>query len=196
MYRPLLPTLCMALAWVAPASAGPVVLGLELGTALQLPPCQMKSRHGVPLPAPGQVATCVEPARRDTDLPVPVRTVWLAAERAPNYMAGRAVRTIEIDGMLQGLQFATTGADTQDAALAALTKRFGPPATHEYQRVMSDAGVALNALVADWRTPDLRIHLQGVTERLDQGTVAIDTPAGRRQREAWTGAPGSARDQL
>ena len=178
------------------ALAGPTVMGLELGAPLDLPPCKMKVRHGVPLPAPGQVGTCVEAPRKDTDLPVPVRTVWFAADRAPAIVVGRYVRAIEADGRLEGLQFHTAGADTQDAVLAALTDKFGTPAARDNKRVMSDAGVAQNAIIADWAPAGLHVHMEGVADHDYLGLVAIDTPAGLAQRRAWTGVRGDERQKL
>ena len=127
---------------------------------------------------------------------IPLRSVWFPPKEAPTIVKNWNFLAVEQDGKLVGVRFYTYGISGQDLTLKTLTDKFGEPTRKETHKVGNLGGATADAVVAVWEKPDVVVHLDGVTDRLDFGEVWIETPAGAALRASWSATEASKRKQL
>ena len=163
---------CLLLsAMPAPAPAqDKTVLGIGLGSPLRLPKCG--AGNGAMTST-----TCV------TSDPVE-RKAWGADEHhvaiplsgAPPYARGE-FKVVTVKGIVESVQIATWGIQSQSVALATLTGQYGKPARTRQQKLPLSR---IPAEFAEWDLADLSINFQGSTGSIDWGLVDVSTPRYRR----------------
>lgn len=87
------------------------------------------------------------------------------------------------DGTVASIVIATKGVDVQDAAFAALTKKFGKPNDKAVLTKQNRMGATFKIIEASWARRDAEIHFWGAKANPDVGGIYIVTPAVARQIE-------------
>lgn len=170
------------------AASDAQVFGLVIGEEVRLPEC----------------TRLVMPAVKNFEPPyAPISTTCTMSRGAggsiafppsapPRHMAGNQIGYRLVDGKLDVLFGTTAGAPVQDAVMADLQAKFGPPVHRVDETVTTTAGAALRSVRAHWALPSSRIEYLGIAGRADAGELVVGTPDGiarfrEEQRRATAG---------
>jgi hypothetical protein len=182
------------------AHADTTVFGFTLDQPLVLPECAYKM---IPPGQPPKLydvlnikETCFQEPRMNPEYGVSLRSVWFPPKEAPIIVKNWNFLAVEQDGKLVGIRFYTYGVIGQEQTLKTLTDKFGEPTRKGIHKVGNLAGATAEAIVAVWEKPDVVVHLDGVTDKLDLGEVWIETPVGAALRASWAAADESKHKQL
>ncbi len=154
---------------VTPAAAqDKVVLGIELGAPFRIPACKA-----------GETATASRPCfksdltTRKTNGVVEyfvanTTTSW------PTYMRSD-IHVMVLDGTVESVQYGTWGIETQDNALAALSKKYGAP-TRLRRELQKGMRARIRTIFADWDLQGFSVRLLGSVGSIDWGRIEVSTP--------------------
>lgn len=101
-----------------------------------------------------------------------------------------------LENKVVALWFSTKGASVQEEVLATLTTKYGKPTVLDRKKKQTAFGVVIPYLSAYWKLPDVVVLFDGVTDRIDDGTVSISTPAYSRLTTETFQRRKSAQPQL
>ena len=94
------------------------------------------------------------------------------------------VRLLVLQGLIEGLTYPTSGAESQDALMLALTEKFGPPTVTEIVEKQNAMGAKFAARTAAWTFTDGQAGFLGIGSRFDRGFGNIYTRAGAAHEES------------
>ena len=161
------------------------VFGFELGKPLNLPECRYKMSGTMKLYDILSDTTCTEEAILINTYGQPVRRIIFSQKEAPTIVKSWQMIALEADGNLIGVEFFTVGASAQDVTLQTLTQKYGKPSGKSSKTVGNNFGASMEAITASWKTQELNVYFEGITDRLDRGHVLIDLPQASALRESW-----------
>lgn len=161
------------------------VFGFELGKPLNLPECTYQTVGRIKLYDTIPTKTCVHEATTINGYKQPVRRIIFSQEEAPTIVQNWAALALEVNGNLVGIEFFTPGVAAQDLVMDTLTKKYGKPDSAMMHNVQNSFGAGFSAVSATWDMPNIHVHFEGVTDRLDSGNVKIDLPIAAKLRESW-----------
>jgi hypothetical protein len=187
--------LAAAMAITVPASAQSV-FGFEFGKPLVLPECEFKQYAKIKAYDPLPEQTCFHEPFLINTYKIPVRRIIFGKSEHPDIVKYWQIIALEIDNTLQGIEFFTLGASSQDAVLDSLTKKFGKPSSVSTKSVQTATSAPFQAIHATWKTDTLIVTFDGITDRLDRGQVFIDSPQGSALRASWAAETSAAKRGL
>jgi hypothetical protein len=84
-----------------------------------------------------------------------------------------------VKGNLEAIEIGTLGISDQDAVLGVLEKKYGTPPSLTAGSVQNVMGAQFPTILAVWHfsEPDLTIVYKSVNERIDRGSISIQTRA-------------------
>jgi hypothetical protein len=172
-----------------PAAATDVsVFGFALGSPLTLARCPAEPATRI---SPFPQRTCLRTgAARADALPQETAAIALSEADTPGWLRNGILVAFIDHGTLAGLRFATRGAQAQDAALAALTEKYGAPATSGVEVVQTLGGATFQSHVVTWTAGQVSVTFYGTFGRVDIGQVTIDLPPAQAARRAALAAGG------
>ncbi len=153
---------------VATFAAAPdkAILGIDLGSRLQLPECgagsgTFTSRHCI-----NGGLTNRKPWGADEHY------VALPRTGVPPYVRGE-LKVITVQGIVESVQVGTWGLQAQSGALAALTGQYGKPTRTRQQKKAANSRFA--AQFDEWDLADFTVKLDGSTGSIDWGLIEVST---------------------
>jgi len=194
----------MALAALATVAAGPpaapwTVFGLELGKPASIPQCQFKTlANGIKSQVvyeddPAQV--CVEPDIELRDAPWRRGAINFPLRQSPAFLWGNTGFTLVVAGKVEGLDLDTMGYAHSAAIIRELTAKFGRPTSVE-KITATPSGIAVPAIEATWRFPNLHVRYESIGTDIQYGTILIETPVMQALRRAHARAQDAQRSKL
>lgn len=155
-------------------AAGPdmALFGIVLGARFDLPPCAagedaLTRRH------------CHNPAHAEK-LPWGGETRRVFYPRPQVVPWARGEITVEVaDGIIEAIHVQTWGIQSQDSALEALQKQFGPPTRLRSEKLKAQRA-RLPGKFALWELKDATVTLDGVTTTIDWGRITLATHRHRK----------------
>jgi hypothetical protein len=166
------------------AAPSMTVFGLELGAPFTVPECSLlKLGRKDYIYAENDKTVCYELnfVRSKSDprsMPVTDGSVKL---RFPMDQAviGISMSAGIVKGNLEAIDIGTLGISDQDAVLGALEKKYGTPPSLTAGSVQNAMGAQFPTILAVWHfnEPDLTIVYKSVDQRIDRGSISIQTRA-------------------
>lgn len=156
------------------------VFGIAFGQPLAIPECPKYGsgsfiRYGFSKEAcwqrPVDAAGCTPIIDGYVGVEFPVLTL-------PYWTRTSGVTVRVVAGRAEGARIYTSGINGQDAALQALTDKYGKPSSSLNTDVQNRMGAQYTSLNSSWKVGDLTVVLLGTTGRLDEGEVEISTDIG------------------
>ena len=156
------------------------VFGIALGQPLAIPECPKYGsgsfiRYGFSKEAcwqrPVDAAGCTSITDGYAGVEFPVLTL-------PHWTRTSRVSVRIVNGRVEGARIYTSGIKGQDAALQALTEKYGKPSSSLNTDVQNRMGAQYTSLNSSWKVGDLTVVLLGTIGRLDEGQVEISTEIG------------------
>lgn len=129
--------------------------------------------------------TCFEDFRRVNTYGKPIRRVSFGRNEAPSWLRNFSLNLLEIDGLVQGIEFFTSGLSVESVVLDRLIEKFGKPTKQSVREVRNLSGGIFQTMTAIWMTDDLLVSFEGTTDRVDSGRVTIDRPPAQQLRKLW-----------
>lgn len=173
-----LPLLLMILQWLLftplaqAADSAKTLFGVELGSRFAFPACAagedaLTSRH------------CHNPAQAEK-LPWggEARRVFYPRPQVVPWARGEIIVDV-LDGTIEAIHIHTWGIQSQDSALEALQKKYGPPTELRSEKLKAQRA-RLPAKFAQWNLQDYHIRLDGVTTTIDWGRITLATHRHRK----------------
>lgn len=149
------------------ADSAKTLFGVELGSRFAFPACAtgedaLTSRH------------CHNPAQAEK-LPWggEARRVFYPRPQVVPWARGEIVVDV-IDGVIEAIHIHTWGIQSQDSALEALQKKFGPPTQLRSEKLKAQRA-RLPGKYALWELKDFHVRLDGVTTTIDWGRITLAT---------------------
>lgn len=94
------------------------------------------------------------------------------------------VELLVVAGVIEGLTYSTSGAESQDSLLQALTQKLGKPAEIEAVEKQNAMGAKFSSRTAVWKFNDGQAAFLGIGSRFDRGFGNIYTTVGAKHVEA------------
>lgn len=175
------------LAGLSCSAAALEVFGIPLSTALSLPECQYRQleKTGALVSYSRGPALCFQyiGLRPLTPTAFPLLDLIFPIGDAPTYVARQRATILVIDGLVEGIEFDTTGISVQHSALSALKAKFGEPTKFEPKVLQNRMGAKYETFDAAWSLPNLEVNFYGTMSRIDSGEVSILTSKGHDYRK-------------
>ena len=173
-----LPPLLIILPWLMytpvaqAADNAKTLFGIELGSRFAFPVCAvgedaLTSRH------------CHNPAQAEK-LPWggEARRVFYPRPQVVPWARGEIIVDV-VDGVIEAIHINTWGIQSQDSALEALQKKYGPPSELRSEKLKAQRA-RLPGKFAQWNLQDYHIQLDGVTTTIDWGRITLMSPRYRK----------------
>lgn len=166
-------------------------LGVELGAPLSMPECPFKlygkkDDYGIysefyTTGAKALKAPCWKhlTAGKTPGTPIDPNgvTVELYLER-PRFIDGERITAKIVNGNVELIRALTFGVESQEAALAALTEKFGKPTAMAKKESQNRMGASFLIIEAAWVLDGMRAILVGAAGRIDAGGITVSTAIG------------------
>lgn len=140
----------------------PVVLGIAIGQPFGAPDCASDL-----IGRPPVMCADTRPGLRSPD------RIWFKVPLTASTLFLHAGSVGLRDGVVDEITILTNGVSVQDAALSALTDKFGAPTAITRVPVQNRFGAVYQAIEAEWRLPGYRVTFDAVKADLDSGQINI-----------------------
>lgn len=182
------------------ASPSLEVLGMRLGTELELPECYFskrgkltyyESRYGSSKKMKSKI-----PCWQHDDIRAPYphpgdpilsegQSLILRAssDSIPRELNSERLMLVVVNGRVEAVEMPTKGIKDQQAILELLTDKYGLPTFFKTDPRTNAMGAIFNIMSATWEFSDLKVIFLGAAGKIDFGVVSIRTPAGTAWEE-------------
>lgn len=160
--------------------------GVAMGQPLSMPECEAGRFPGsYAFQFDLAVKPCWKHSYGDRGKPLPSETMFSIGFIAEKYPPGvRSSELLIVNGKVEGVTVFTTGLDSQDEILEALTAKFGKPTALERTKSQNRMGAEFMGIVATWKLPNVAATFVGIGSRIDGGIVVVRTPIGEASDDA------------
>jgi hypothetical protein len=155
------------------AQAAPTVLGVEVGAPMTLPRCDLS--HSLIVKEDCQTA-----AAHGANLEIVLSD---ATTRQASFVR-HAEAMVDDQAVVTALIVRTTGVYSQDEVMRALIAKFGRPQAHRIDRPRDRLTSTFKGVRARWERDGLIVTFDSAVGGLDDGEVAVMTPAYAKARAA------------
>jgi hypothetical protein len=187
------------LASTAFAQTDRTVFGIQLGDTLSIPECavdeNMRKLGSVTYDASdlsieGPKTTCFErdsqtplaPDETVTDEPI---TIYFPAAGTPALLSSPGMISAEVvHGKIEEIKFNTHGVRDGGRILAALRQKYGAPSSLHVSKMQTVGGALVDGTQASWNFTNLRVEFRSAIDRIDEGSVVIETPIASKLKAA------------
>ncbi len=176
------------------------ILGVPLGQAVTLPPCQEMDPFSAIFTgqsyANGQKFPCVEQNAQSAS-GVENTVINFSQDQCPSWVSGCSVTATVRNGLLLAVYMKTTGY-LNDAAPQALRDKYGKPTKDTPQKLnTANAGVMMTLDTLEWDLPGLRVEYNPLTTYTSAQLVSansnpvvrIETDSGYQMRTSTSSGP-------
>ncbi|SDD66547.1 hypothetical protein SAMN05216345_11341 [Cupriavidus sp. YR651] len=108
-----------------------------------------------------------------------MRQVGVPRDKRPAFMDGPKLLALVDGNALVGVMLPTDGIRSQDAAVRALSTRFGKPFRQEQVDMKDKAGKPVKSVHAGWMQRPLTVELYAIPEDPNEGTIELLLPQAR-----------------
>jgi hypothetical protein len=155
------------------AYAAPTVLGVEVGAPMALPRCDLSGSLIVK-------EDCQTPAAHGGNLEI----VLSDASTAKVSFVRHAEAVVDDQKVVTALIVRTSGVYSQDEVMRALIAKFGKPQADRIERPRDRLTSTFKGVRAHWERDGLIVTFDSAVGGLDDGEVAVMTPAYAKARAA------------
>ena len=166
---------CLAASAALALASGPVaaptmaVFGIKIHAPLSIPTCPRETWDVKRLCADTAKATETVYGGKEMMAYFPVMN-------SPPYMDGFAFFIQTVDGLVEGVEFATWGPRDQASVIRELKNKYGEPTLGWANKIKNARGEAAEAAHALWKFSDLTVGFDGWDGKTNDGQVRIRTP--------------------
>ncbi|MCM0083277.1 hypothetical protein L4X63_16955 [Geomonas sp. Red32] len=160
------------------------IFGIDLNSPLRLPECSGQRIGERFFSDASQKTMCRHPKAHAFEAGQ-VHEVSFSSEKQPSFIRGEGTLLVRvIDGKVANVQFGTTGIDSAQEVLGALTKKYGTPTGIDKITVQNRLGAHFDSFKARWDLEHIHVRFDATYDTLDHGIVEVETPAEKVRTEA------------
>lgn len=160
----------------------PSFLGVQLGAEFDMPKCvsnhKIRSYEQPVTPCWGDEVFITEP-----DISTGSFEVGVGTDNTTRPSGIKDARLIVVGGYVSGVTVSTSGLDSQENLLAALTAKFGAPTLTDTQEMRNRMGATFTRIIARWKLPGLDVGFLGMGGSIDHGIITVYTPQAKEFKD-------------